>query len=72
RTSRSEGLDTIAFPFSFFCANCGIRSYILCAEEARVLVKNSTEREIPDLVVLSVPEISNDIKVEAVGEIKQE
>lgn len=45
---------------------------ILCAEEARVLVKNSTEREIPDLVVLSVPEISNDIKVEAVGEIKQE
>ena len=28
---------------------------ILCPEEARILVKNSTEREIPDLVVLSVP-----------------
>lgn len=45
---------------------------ILCPEEARILVKSSTEREIPDLVVLSVPEIANDIKVEAIGEIKQE
>ena len=45
---------------------------ILCPEEARILVKSSTEREIPDLVVLSVPEISNDVKVEAIGEIKQE
>lgn len=45
---------------------------ILCPEEARILVKSSTEREIPDLVVLSVPEVANDIKVEAIGEIKQE
>ncbi|HNY17402.1 MAG TPA: flagellar biosynthesis protein FlhA [Treponemataceae bacterium] len=45
---------------------------ILCPEEARILVKSSTEREIPELVVLSVPEISNDIKVEAIGEIKKE
>ena len=45
---------------------------ILCPEEARILVKNSTEREIPDLVVLSVPEIANDIRVEAIGEIRQE
>lgn len=45
---------------------------ILCPEEARILVKSSTEREIPDLVVLSVPEIANDIRVEAIGEIKQE
>ncbi len=45
---------------------------ILCPEEARILVKGSTEREIPDLVVLSVPEIANDIRVEAIGEIKQE
>ncbi|HKL86968.1 MAG TPA: flagellar biosynthesis protein FlhA [Treponemataceae bacterium] len=50
----------------------GYLPIILCPEEARVLVKNSTEREIPDLVVLSVPEISNDIRVEAIGEIKQE
>lgn len=45
---------------------------ILCPEEARILVKSSTEREIPELVVLSVPEIANDIKVEAIGEIKKE
>lgn len=50
----------------------GYLPMILCPEEARILVKSSTEREIPDLVVLSVPEIANDIKVEAIGEIKQE
>lgn len=50
----------------------GYLPLILCPEEARVLVKNSSEREIPDLVVLSVPEISSDIRVESIGEIKQE
>lgn len=45
---------------------------ILCPEEARILVKSSTEREIPDLVVLSVPEIANDVRVEAIGEIRQD
>jgi flagellar biosynthesis protein FlhA len=45
---------------------------ILCSEKARFLVKNSTEREIPDLVVLSVPEISKDIIPEAVGMIRIE
>jgi flagellar biosynthesis protein FlhA len=45
---------------------------ILCSEQARYLVKSSTEREIPDLVVLSVPEIVPDVSVEAVGEIKLE
>ncbi len=45
---------------------------VLCPEEARILVKSSTEREIPDLIVLSVPEITNDIRVEAIGEIRQE
>ncbi len=50
----------------------GYLPVILCPEEARILVKSSTEREIPDLVVLSVPEIANDIKVEAIGEIKSE
>ena len=39
-------------------------------EEARVLVKNSTEREFPNLVVLAASEISSDVKVEALGEIK--
>lgn len=45
---------------------------ILCSEAARPLVKSSTERELPDLVVLSVPEIVSDITVEAVGEIRIE
>ncbi len=45
---------------------------ILCSEAARALVKSSTEREIPDLVVLSVPEIVAEARVEAVGEIRLE
>ena len=43
---------------------------ILCPEEARILVKVGTEREMPNLVVLSVPEIVNDIKLDNLGEIK--
>jgi flagellar biosynthesis protein FlhA len=45
---------------------------ILCSEKARYLVKDSTEREIPDLVVISVPEISQDVIVESVGVIRLE
>jgi flagellar biosynthesis protein FlhA len=45
---------------------------ILCSEAARFLVKASSERELPELVVLSVPEIVSDITVEAVGEIRTE
>ncbi|MCL2066896.1 MAG: flagellar biosynthesis protein FlhA [Treponema sp.] len=45
---------------------------ILCSEQARFLVKNSTYRELPDLAVLSVHEIVQDIKPEAVGVIKLE
>jgi len=48
----------------------GYLPVLLCPEEARLLVKSSTEREIPDLVVLSVPEIASDIRVEAIGEVK--
>ncbi|OJF77641.1 MAG: flagellar biosynthesis protein FlhA [Treponema sp. CETP13] len=48
----------------------GLMPVILCPEEARLLVKVSTQREMPSLVVLSVPEISNDIKLETLGEIK--
>jgi flagellar biosynthesis protein FlhA len=43
---------------------------ILCSEQARFLIKNSTDRELPDLAVLSVPEIVPDIIPEAVGVIK--
>ncbi|MDR0503711.1 MAG: flagellar biosynthesis protein FlhA [Treponema sp.] len=43
---------------------------ILCSDQARFLVKNSTDREMPDLAVLSVSEIVPDIILEAVGMIK--
>jgi flagellar biosynthesis protein FlhA len=45
---------------------------VLCSGAARYLIKSSTSRELPDLVVLSVYEIVNEITVEAVGEIKIE
>ena len=45
---------------------------ILCSEQARYLVKNSTDRELPDLAVLSVPEIVPGIIPEAVGMIRIE
>jgi flagellar biosynthesis protein FlhA len=47
----------------------GREPVILCPEETRFLIKSSTEREIPALVVLSIPEIPNDIKIEPLGEI---
>lgn len=50
----------------------GMIPIILCSEAARPLVKSSTERELPELVVLSVPEIVTDVVVEAVGEIRVE
>ncbi|MCL2230842.1 MAG: flagellar biosynthesis protein FlhA [Treponema sp.] len=45
---------------------------VLCSEQARFLVKNSTDREIPDLAVLSVPEIVSGVIPEAVGMIRLE
>lgn len=45
---------------------------ILCSEAARPLVKASARREIPDLAVLSVPEIVADIRIEALAEIRVE
>lgn len=50
----------------------GLVPVVLCSEAGRPLVKSSTEREIPDLVALSVPEIAADVTVEAVGEIRLE
>jgi len=43
---------------------------ILCSEKARFLVKNSTDRELPDLAVLSALEIHQDFILEAVGMIR--
>jgi flagellar biosynthesis protein FlhA len=45
---------------------------ILCSENVRYLVKSSTAREMPNLVALSVPEVTADISVEVVGEINVE
>ncbi|MDR3145208.1 MAG: FHIPEP family type III secretion protein, partial [Treponema sp.] len=50
----------------------GWPAVICCSEEARALVKSSTEREIPDLAVLSVAEIAQGISLESVGLIKLE
>jgi flagellar biosynthesis protein FlhA len=50
----------------------GFLPVILCSEQARFLVRNSTDRELPDLAVISVPEITPDIIPEAVGVIRLE
>jgi len=42
---------------------------ILCSEAARSLVRSTTAREMPELVVLSVPEVVDGIQIEPVGEI---
>jgi flagellar biosynthesis protein FlhA len=42
---------------------------VLCPENCRVLIKSSVEREMPKLVVLSIPEIPKDIQLESLGEI---
>jgi flagellar biosynthesis protein FlhA len=50
----------------------GYQPVILCSEQARCLVRNSTDRELPELVVISVQEITPDIIPEAVGVIRLE
>ena len=45
---------------------------VLCVDEVRQLVKSSTEREIPGLVVISISEVmsaGSDIKIETIGDI---
>jgi len=43
---------------------------ILCSEAARPLIKASTRREIPQLIVISVPEIVAEVKIETIGVIQ--
>ena len=52
--------------------NQGVFPVVLCSEAARPLVKASAERELPDLVVLSAPEIIPEVRVESIGEISIE
>ncbi|MDR3167597.1 MAG: flagellar biosynthesis protein FlhA [Treponema sp.] len=50
----------------------GLFPVILCSEAAGYLVKSSSDRELPELVVLSIPELIPDFNVESVGIIKIE
>jgi flagellar biosynthesis protein FlhA len=50
----------------------GFMPVIVCVEQARYVVRNSIERELPDLAVLSVQEIVSDIIPEQVGVIRLE
>jgi flagellar biosynthesis protein FlhA len=50
----------------------GYLPVVVCSEQARFLVKSSTERDIPELAVLSVPEIASDITLESLGTIRLE
>jgi flagellar biosynthesis protein FlhA len=50
----------------------GYLPVILCSAEARFLVRKSTDREFPDLAVISVHEITPDIFPDAVGVIRLE
>lgn len=48
----------------------GYYPVILCSEGARPLIRASTVRDVPDIAVLSVPEIASDIRVNSLGEIR--
>jgi flagellar biosynthesis protein FlhA len=47
----------------------GISPVILCSEAARTVVRKSIQRELPEVPVLAVPEITADIATEGIGEI---
>ena len=50
----------------------GYLPVILASEAARSLIKRSIARDLPDVAVLSIPEIASDVRVESVGEIQTE
>jgi flagellar biosynthesis protein FlhA len=50
----------------------GYMPIVLCSEAARPLVRSSSIREIPHLVILSASEIDPEITVEAIGQIRIE
>lgn len=52
--------------------NMGLYPVLLCSESARPIVKKSIERDISDLAVLSVHEISDKVKVESLGFVSLE
>lgn len=48
----------------------GYTPVLLSSEAARALVRQSLNRDLPEVAVVSIPEISSDIAVESVGEIQ--
>ncbi|MDR0472558.1 MAG: flagellar biosynthesis protein FlhA [Treponema sp.] len=50
----------------------GYLPLILCSESARYLVKTALDRELPEVAVLSVPEIAQDFSLESIGIIRLE
>ncbi|MBN2652329.1 MAG: flagellar biosynthesis protein FlhA [Spirochaetales bacterium] len=50
----------------------GFPAIILTSEGTRRLVRSITEREIPGLIIISVPEIDPSVRVNRLGEIKLE
>ena len=50
--------------------DAGVLPVILCSESARPLVRSTTARELPELVILSVPEIAEGIQIDSLGEIR--
>ncbi|MCI1207848.1 MAG: flagellar biosynthesis protein FlhA [Treponema sp.] len=57
------------------CQEKNYQPIVLCPAEVRMLVKFSTEREIPGLVVISVNEVmaaGNSISIEVIGEINED
>jgi flagellar biosynthesis protein FlhA len=48
----------------------GAPALVLCSEQARSLVKQASERELPELAVLSVREIVQDVNIIPIGEIR--
>jgi flagellar biosynthesis protein FlhA len=50
----------------------GVFPIILCSEAVRALVKASITRDFPSVVVLSVPEVVSNVRIESLGEISLE
>lgn len=48
----------------------GVIPVLLCSEAARILVRQSVARDIPEVAVLSIPEITPDISVESLGQVQ--
>jgi len=47
----------------------GYYPIIVCQEASRPLVKAASNRDLPDLVVLSISELINEVRIEGIGEI---